>query len=195
VRGKYHKPFGHVNNISPSHMLHAHRLETSGPATADDLVVSPRSDSNPVRAKLTHRKSTHCPAARNVNAPVSRFTSRSRPLLRRLGNKENHDPCVDLISHLAEGRVAHSLRPLHRSRIFERPVQLNHTGRKDRARFLGVIAHRDHDIQVPAGELIDGLRSIAGDVDADSPITAIASSRTKPGLVPAEYTSDRSSPS
>lgn len=80
---------------------------------------------------------------------------------------EGVESIPDLITHLAEFGLAVLVGTLHRCGIFEGPMQMLASAGENRAQFHSVIADRDDVIELLPRELINGLRPLAGNVDAN----------------------------
>jgi len=74
---------------------------------------------------------------------------------------------VNLIPNSAESGLSNFTRSFNRCRIFKRPMESLRGAGKDRARFLGVVADRNHDIERLADELIHRFGPLVGNVNPD----------------------------
>jgi len=77
-------------------------------------------------------------------------------------------------------------------RVLETVVNSHGLAGKDRAAFLGVVAHGEHVIELLAGEFVDPFERWPEISMPSSSMTVMASGRTKLGFVPALKTSKRS---
>jgi len=71
----------------------------------------------------------------------------------------------NLISHSAESREPFLLGTLHYRGIFKVAMDGDRVARKNRAAFLGVVANRQNVIESLAGEFVNALGMLAGNVN------------------------------
>src|SRR6476661_3642699 len=74
---------------------------------------------------------------------------------------------MNLVSNVSKRCESNVLRSFHRCRIVKRPVEPSAGAGEDRARFLGVAAHRNDILQIAPRELIHRLRAVAGYINTN----------------------------
>ena len=73
--------------------------------------------------------------------------------------------CPELVTHRAERFQSGRLVALDGRGVGQTPVQRLEGAAEERTRFLRFVARRDHDVEVLAGKLVDGLAALSGDVE------------------------------
>src|SRR4029079_2308437 len=81
--------------------------------------------------------------------------------------RERGDVSPELIAGLTECLEPGLLAALDRGRIGDAPVECLERAAKERARFLRLVASRDHDVEMLVGELVDRFAALRRDVEPE----------------------------
>src|SRR5262249_61718369 len=86
--------------------------------------------------------------------------------------EEESDARLELVRGAAERRIARSIGPAIPSRIRDAPVDGLRLARKLGADLADSVAQGDHEVEVSAGEIGGGVRTVGADVECAVPHTA-----------------------